>query len=343
MTRPGRLGRVSIKKQVGSGGRGRKALEGRGPTPRAEDRVYHKAYRAKADDTGGTGRAGAQPRSGVSSGRFPAGSRGRNDDKSPRNAIQPSKSKPAGAGAEWVVGRNPVLEALRAGLPVRTLYAVEGAERDARLREIFAHAAEHSLPMLAVTRLELDKLTGGAVHQGVALRLPSFLYADADELLDDALVAETDQDALLVALDGITDPHNLGAIIRSAAAFGAHGVVIPSRRSAEMTAASWKASAGAAARIPVAKTGNLNQFVDRAKRAGYVIVGLAGDGEVDVADAPGVTGPTVLVVGAEGAGLSRLMRDRCDALASIPINGVESLNASVAAAIALYEVARARR
>jgi len=315
---------VSIKKQVGSGGRGRKALEGRGPTPKAEDRVYHKAFRAKAEDV-------------------PRGGRTLKGGAKPSGNARPSKSAPIGAGADWVVGRNPVLEALRAGLPVRTLYALEGAERDSRLREIFAYAAEHSLPMLAVTRQELDKLTGGAVHQGVALRLPGFEYADADELLSDALVADTDQDALLVALDGITDPHNLGAIIRSAAAFGAHGVVIPSRRSAEMTAASWKASAGAAARIPVAKTGNLNQFVDRAQRAGYVVVGLAGDGGVDVADAPGVTGPTVLVVGAEGDGLSRLMRDRCDALVAIPISGIESLNASVAAAIALYEVGRARR
>ena len=302
---------------AGSGGRIRKSLEGRGPTPRAEDRVYHKAYRAKQDAERGV-RAGA-------------GSR-------------PSKAAPTGAGAEWVVGRNPVLEALRAGMPVRSLYAVEGADRDSRLREIFTFSAEHSLPMLAITRPELDKLTGGAVHQGVALRLPSFEYADADELLSSALVADTEQDALLVALDGITDPHNLGAIIRSAAAFGAHGVVIPSRRSATMTAAAWKASAGAAARLPVAKTGNLNQFVDRAQRAGYVVIGLAGDAPVEVYDAPGITGPTVLVVGAEGEGLSRLMRDRCDGLASIAISGVvESLNASVAAAIALHEVARARR
>ena len=314
----GRLTEVSKgKNTAGSGGRIRKSLEGRGPTPRAEDRVYHKAYRAKS--------AGAAGRPKPGDGR-------------------PSKAAPTGAGPEWVVGRNPVLEALRAGLPVRTLYAADGADRDARQRDIFAFAAEHSIPMLAVTRPELDKLTGGAVHQGVALRLPNFEYADADELLGDALVADTDQDALLVALDGITDPHNLGAIIRSATAFGAHGVVIPSRRSASMTAAAWKSSAGAAARIPVAKTGNLNQFVERAQRAGYMVVGLAGDGTSEVADAPGLTGPTVLVVGAEGEGLSRLMRDRCDALARIPITeGIESLNASVAAAIALYEVARARR
>lgn len=304
------------KNTAGSGGRVRKALEGRGPTPKAEDRVYHKAYRTAQA-------AKSRPSS---------------------NLGRPSKSTPAGAGADWVVGRNPVLEALQAGLPVRTLYAADGADRDSRLRDIFAFAAEHSLPMLAVTRLELDKLTGGAVHQGVALRLPSFEYADADELLDAALVANTSQDALLVALDGITDPHNLGAIIRSAAAFGAHGVVIPSRRSASMTAAAWKASAGAAARVPVAKAGNLNQFVEHAQRAGYLVVGLAGDGSTDIEAVPGASGPTVLVVGAEGDGLSRLMRDRCDVLASIPIgDAIESLNASVATAIALYEIARARR
>jgi len=328
---------VSTKKPAGSGGRIRKSLEGRGPTPRAEDRVYHKAFRGKAAEAAQAGRRGTSRDDGRTTSRgTPNRTTSRDDGRRP-------KSGPAGAGAEWVVGRNPVLEALRAGLPVRALYALDGAERDSRLREIFAYAAEHSLPMLAVTRPELDKLTGGAVHQGVALRLPSFEYADADELLEAALVAETRDDALLVALDGITDPHNLGAIIRSAAAFGAHGVVIPSRRSASMTAAAWKSSAGAAARVPVAKTGNLNQFVERASRAGYLIVGLAGEAGTDIADAPGLTGPTVLVVGAEGEGLSRLTRDRCDVLAGIPISPVmESLNASVAAAIALYEVARAR-
>jgi 23S rRNA (guanosine2251-2'-O)-methyltransferase len=300
------------KNTAGSGGRIRKSLEGRGPTPRAEDRVYHKAYKAKQD----------------------VQRRGRD--------ARPTKTSPTGAGADWVVGRNPVLEALNAGLPVRTAYVAEGAERDGRLREILAFAAAHSLPLLQVTRGELDRLTGGAVHQGVALQLPEFTYADADELLATAATDES-REALLIGLDGITDPHNLGAIVRSAAAFGAHGVVIPSRRSASMTAAAWKASAGAAARVPVAKTGNLNQFIERAGRTGYTVVGLAGEAETDIDATPGVTGPLLLVVGSEGDGLSRLARQRCDALARIPITStVESLNASVAAAIALYEVARCR-
>jgi len=299
------------KNTAGSGGRIRKSLEGRGPTPKAEDRVYHRAYRDKQKAQAKTGRA------------------------------YPGKASSASAPpADWVVGRNPVLEALQAGLPVRSLYAVDGAERDARLSEIFAFAAANSLPMLAVTRFELDKLTSGAVHQGVALRLPNYEYADADELIERAIVKQ----GLLVALDGITDPHNLGAIIRSAAAFGADGVIIPSRRSASMTAATWKASAGAAARLPVAKTVNLNQFVERAGKAGFLTVGLAGEAEVEVADVADLIQPTVLVIGSEGDGLSHLMRQRCSILARIPIAAaVESLNASVAAAVALYQISQIRQ
>ena len=297
---------------AGSGGRIRRSLKGRGPTPKAEDRVYHKAYQAKQE-------------------------RSRTDSRP-----APTKTRPIGAGPDWVVGRNPVWEALSAGLPVKTAYVAEGAERDSRLRDIFAFAAAHSLPLLTVTRFELDRLTGGAVHQGVALQLREFVYADADDLLAAALL-DGDRPALLVGLDGITDPHNLGAIIRSAAAFGAHGVVIPSRRSAQMTAAAWKASAGAAARCPVGKTGNLNQFIEKASRAGYTVVGLAGEADADLDATPGLADALLLVVGAEGEGLSRLTRTRCDALARIPITGaIESLNASVATGVALYEISRQR-
>ncbi|MDR2620418.1 MAG: 23S rRNA (guanosine(2251)-2'-O)-methyltransferase RlmB [Propionibacteriaceae bacterium] len=305
------------KNTAGSGGRIRKSLEGRGPTPKAEDRVYHKAHRDKL-------------------------LRERSQARRPGGPKAAANGK--GAGADWVVGRNPVYEALQAGLPVRSLYVAEGIERDARLRDIFVYAAEHSLPLLQVTRAELDRMTGAAVHQGVALQLPEYKYADADDLLADALLSDaTDTAALLVALDGITDPHNLGAIIRSAAAFGAHGVVIPTRRSASLTAVAWKASAGAAARTPVAKVGNLNQYIERAKKAGYTVIGLAGEAELDIATVPGTADPVLLVIGSEGDGLARLTRERCDHLARIPItSAVESLNASVAAAIALYEISRIR-
>ncbi|MGC4153193.1 MAG: 23S rRNA (guanosine(2251)-2'-O)-methyltransferase RlmB [Propionicimonas sp.] len=316
--------RGATKKQstpAGSGGRVRRGLEGKGPTPKAEDRPYHKAYRRRGPN---------EP------GKSPDRLKG-----SGKGASRPRKSGTATAGADWVIGRNAVLEALQAGLPVRRAYVAEGSERDARLRDIFAFAADHGIPLLAATRSELDRLTGGGVHQGVALQLPEFEYADASDVLADAIQA--DPAGLVVALDSITDPRNLGAIVRSAAAFGAQGVIIPERRSAHMTAAAWKTSAGAAARVPVAQVTNLNRTLKQYADAGFTVVGLAGEAETDVAGFPGIDGPVLLVVGSEGEGLSRLVRENCEVLASIPIgSAVESLNASVAAAIALYEITRSR-
>lgn len=294
---------------AGSGGRVRRSLEGRGPTPKAEDRPYHKAYKDKQ----------AQSR---------------------RQAAKPRQR--LATGAEWVVGRNPVFEALMAGLPVKSAYIAEGAERDDRLRDILKFAAENSIPLLQTTRGELDRVTGGLVHQGVALQLPSYEYADPQDLIAQAATQEDDR-GLIVALDGITDPRNLGAIIRSAAAFGATGLIIPARRSATMTAAAWKTSAGAAARIPIAMATNLNRALEQCADAGFTIVGLAGEAETEVGATPGLDGPVVLVIGSEGEGLARLVRSHCDHLASIPIaSEVESLNASVAAAIALYEIGKVR-
>ena len=145
-------------------------------------------------------------------------------------------------------------------------------------------------------------------------------------------------------MDGVTDPRNLGAVVRSAAAFGAHGVVVPQRRSVGMTASAWRTSAGAAARLPVARAVNLARALASYQDAGLQTVGLAGDGDVDLHDYDGFTDPVVLVVGAEGAGLSRLVRERCDVVLSIPIaRDTESLNVSVAAGIALFAAATARR
>lgn len=292
------------RRTAGSGGRIRRGLRGKGPTPKAEDRPNHKAYRAK------------QARSGQ-----------------PKQATRP---KP---GAEWVFGRNPVFEALTEGIPVQTAYVAEGAERDDRLRDILKHCADHSIALLQVTRAELDKLTGGA-HQGVALKLPAYEYAEVSALIDAGLAEGAGP---IVVCDHITDPRNLGAIIRSAAAFGAVGVVIPSRRSASMTAVTWKTSAGAAARVPVAQTPNLNQALRTIAKAGFQIVGLAGDGDAELDALPGGDGPVALVVGSEGEGMARLVRENCDVVASIPItSSIESLNASVAASIALYELSRRR-
>jgi 23S rRNA (guanosine2251-2'-O)-methyltransferase len=294
---------------AGSGGRVRRGLEGKGPTPKAKDRPYHKAHKAAK--------------------------------RAEREQVKRPKRRTTG-DAEWIAGRNAVVEALREGVPVNGLYVAEGAERDGRLREAFQIAADRGISLLEVTRTELDRMTGGAVHQGLAARIPAYEYAHADDLLDAA--AANAEEPLIVALDQVTDPRNLGAIIRSAAGFGAHGVLIPERRSAGMTAAAWKTSAGAAARIPVAQTVNLTRQLKAYQEAGCMVVGLAADGDVSLPDLDLATGPLVVVVGAEGNGLSRLVAETCDQLVSIPMaNSLESLNAGVAASVALYAIAEARR
>ena len=308
--RKGSIRKTSKKPPAGSGGRVRRGLEGRGPTPKAKDRPYHKASQAQ----------------------------GRAEKDQP---ARPRRRVTKSTDAEWVAGRNSVIEVLRAGVPVQALYVAEGAERDGRLREAFALAAEAGVPLLEVTRGELDRMTAGAVHQGLAARLPSYEYAHADDLLDRAT---TQGDApLIVALDSVTDPRNLGAVIRSAAGFGAHGVLIPERRAAGMTASAWKTSAGAAARIPVAQTVNLVRQLKAYQAAGCMVIGLTADGDVDLPDLDLADGPLVIVIGSEGKGLSRLVTQTCDQTVSIPMaSTLESLNAGVAASIALYAVSQAR-
>ncbi len=314
--RRGAIRKTSKKPTAGSGGRVKRGLEGKGPTPRAEDRPYHKAHKAKA----------AKDTAGKRSGGSRGGRRGTSD-------------------AEWIAGRNPVVEALRARVPVTSVYVAEGAERDGRLREVFRLAAEHGVGLLEVSRGELDRLTNGAVHQGMAAKIPAYEYAHADDLIGAA--EELREQPLIVVLDAVTDPRNLGAVVRSAAGFGAHGVVIPERRAASMTASAWKTSAGAAARIPVAQTVNLTRQLKAYQDAGCFVIGLAADGDLTlpdlVADADLVNGPLVLVVGSEGDGLHRLVAETCDHLVSIPMAGsLESLNAGVAASVALYAIAESR-
>jgi 23S rRNA (guanosine2251-2'-O)-methyltransferase len=296
---------------AGSGGRVRRGLEGRGPTPKAVDREGHVAHKRR---------------------------RSAEKKAAPRRSPRPR----TGGDAEWVAGRNAVVEALRAGIPVTAVYVAEGAERDGRLREVFRVAADRGISLLEVARVELDRLTDGAVHQGLAARVPPYEYAHPDDLL--ARAAEAGEPPLVVALDSVTDPRNLGAVVRSAAGFGAHGVLVPERRSAGMTASAWKTSAGAAARVPVAQATNLTRQLRAYQDAGCMVVGLAADGDVALPDLDLADGPLVLVVGAEGGGLSRLVAETCDQLVAIPMaHDVESLNAGVAAGIALYEISRQRR
>ena len=310
-----RRGAVSKGKkgpQVGSGGQRRRALTGKGPTPKAEERKGHPAAR-----------------------RSNAAAKRTDGDRAPR--------RPRGHldGPELLVGRNPVVEALRTRIPAITLYVALGVEADERVSEAVKLAGDRLLPLLEVSRNELDRMTGGLLHQGLALKVPPFGYTELPDLLESVQQAKTP--ALLVAVDGVTDPRNLGAIIRSALAFGAQGVIIPERRAAGVTATTWRTSAGAAARLPVVKVTNLVRTLKQCQTEGMLVAGLDADGDTSLAELEAATDPLVLVVGSEGRGLSRLVGETCDLTVSIPMaEGAESLNASVAAAVTLAEIARRR-
>jgi 23S rRNA (guanosine2251-2'-O)-methyltransferase len=301
---------------VGSGGQRRKGLQGKGPTPKASERPSHPAHRRAR---GAARRSAAQTQRG--------GSR--------RGAARDN-----GSGPEWVAGRNAVVEALRAQVPATALYVADRIDSDDRVRESLKLAGQSGIALLEATRGELDRMAAGAYHQGLLLQVPAYTYAHPDDLLD----VPAGTAPLLVALDGVTDPRNLGAVLRSAAAFGAHGVVVPARRSAGVTATAWKVSAGAAARVPVARATNLTRTLQAYVDAGLSVVGLDGGADTDLADVDLLADPVVLVIGSEGKGLSRLVRETCDVVAGIPISAAaESLNAGVAAGIALHETFRARR
>ncbi|MFZ1286347.1 MAG: 23S rRNA (guanosine(2251)-2'-O)-methyltransferase RlmB, partial [Candidatus Phosphoribacter sp.] len=242
----------------------------------------------------------------------------------------------AKASTEVVAGRNSVVEALRADVPVTTMFVASRIDSDDRVREALTQAGQRGIPVLECPRAELDRITDGAVHQGLALHVPPYDYADPTDLYD----PPTPGVPLVVALDGITDPRNLGAIVRSVAAFGGHGVLVPERRSVGMTASAWKTSAGAAARVPVAKAPNLTRALQGFQKAGFFVVGLDMDGDVELPELDLAREPIVVVVGSEGKGLSRLVRETCDRIVSIPMaSTVESLNAGVATSVALYEIA----
>ncbi|GII97675.1 23S rRNA (guanosine2251-2'-O)-methyltransferase [Sediminihabitans luteus] len=318
--RRGATRKTTKKATGGTGGKNRRSLEGKGPTPKAEDRTYHAAHKRKVE---------AEKKAATSN-----GPRGGKDAK--------ARDRAGSRAEEMVTGRNAVLEALRAEIPVEALFVSNRLESDDRTKEILEIAMGRGYDMREATRTDLDRLTDGAVHQGVALQVPPYEYKDVDDLLD--LAAESGRPALIVALDGVTDPRNVGATLRSAGAFGAHGVLVPERRAAGVTASVWKVSAGAAARVPVARATNLVRALEELKQAGCFVVGLDAGGDVTVDDLAFATDPVVLVAGSEGKGLSRLVRAACDVVASIPISSdVESLNAATATGISLYEVARMRR
>jgi 23S rRNA (guanosine2251-2'-O)-methyltransferase len=358
----------SGKPRPGTGGQGRRKLEGKGPTPPAAERPGHPAQkrasgsgsgsRRSADASGygsgsGSRRSADASWSGSGSGSrrsadaSGSGSGSRRFADATRSGSAPSSAGPrrpqrgAGEAAEFVAGRNPVVESLRARVPAATLYVGARVARDERVDEAIKLAADRGVPVLEAGPAELDRLTGGALHQGLALRVRAYNYTHPDDLL--ARAADAGQVPLIAALDSVTDPRNLGAIVRSAAAFGAHGVVVPARRGAGVTAGAWKASAGALARLPVARAANLARALQSYRDAGVFVAGLDAAGEVTIRDLDLATAPLVLVTGSEGKGMSRIVAQTCDVLVRIPIAAsTESLNAGVATGIALYEVAAVR-
>ena len=306
--KPRGAARTSSKKGPtgGTGGKNKRRLEGKGPTPKAEDRPYHAAAkRKKAAEK----KAAPRTRTGRS-------------------------EKPKG---EIVSGRNAVLEALRASVPATELIVARSIDVDDRVAESLQLALHHQLPIREVHRAELEGINANS--QGIILAIKPYQYSSFQEITERA-----NHPILIVALDGVTDPRNLGAIVRSAAAFGAAGVVMTERRAAAMTASAWKSSAGAAARLPVAQVTNMARTIDDAKKIGCFVIGLDGESDETLSGMKVAKENVMVVVGSEGKGLSRLVREKCDLVVSIPMRATtESLNASVATSIALFWVDEQRR
>ena len=297
-------------------------------------RLQKDARQARPEGRGGSfsrGKAGEAARRPVRAGGA------RMEKSAPdRNAV--SGSSDFEQNPNLIIGRNPVMEALKAGRSIDKILMQKDAEGSAK--KIASMARDARVQVQYVDKLVLDKMCPGRPHQGVAAFAAAKAYADLDDILASASYAG--EDPLLVLLDGLEDPHNLGAVLRSCDGAGAHGVVIPSRRAVGLTETVAKASAGAIEYVPVAKAGNLGQCIDKLKERGLWIAAVDMDGE-NYSDAD-LRGPLALVIGGEGQGVSQTVRAKADYIVSIPMRGrVNSLNASNAAAILLYEVDRQRR
>ena len=238
-----------------------------------------------------------------------------------------------------IEGRNAVTEALRAGTPIDKVYLARG-ETDAALGHIAAKARERGIAVVDCDRRKLDNMSVTHSHQGVIAVAAVREYAEVEDILKAA--ADRGEPPLIVVCDELSDPHNLGAVIRTAECAGAHGVIIPKRRSAGLTAVVAKTSAGAVSYVPVARVANLTACLKELKEAGVWVFGTAADADRAIYDAD-LKGPAAIVIGSEGNGMSRLVAKNCDFLVSIPMKGqLNSLNASAAAAILLYEAVRQR-
>jgi 23S rRNA (guanosine2251-2'-O)-methyltransferase len=239
-----------------------------------------------------------------------------------------------------IEGRRPVLEALNAGREISEILVASGSRMSGAIEEITRSAQRRKIPMREVPRKTIDERAQSRNAQGVIALASGFGYATLDEIFERIGT----EPALLVAVDGITDPQNLGALARSAEAAGAHALVVPRRHSAPVTAVAEKASAGALEHLPVAQVANLARGLEELKERGVWIVALDSDGATTIYELELTTEPICLVIGSEGKGVSRLVRDRADVIAKIPMSGrVQSLNASAAGAVALFEIRRRRR
>ncbi len=240
---------------------------------------------------------------------------------------------------EFIGGRNSVLEALKSGRAINKILVAKG-ERQGPVREIVGLARQNGLIVQEVEQNKLDSIAGGIRHQGVLALVPPVAYAEVEDILEQA--RESDRQPLIVLLDELEDPHNLGAILRTADAAGVHGVLIPKRRSCPLSGTVAKTSAGAVEYVPVARIGNIVQTIEQLKKAGMWVVGADMDGEQNYYEAD-LTGPLLVIVGSEGQGIGRLVKEHCDFLVRIPMRGkINSLNASVACSLLLYEVLRQR-
>jgi 23S rRNA (guanosine2251-2'-O)-methyltransferase len=339
--KPPRAGRQRPDRPTGSApaardGRGRRAADGQGAEAQ-RPRAPAEKRRAAPPGSGANapGRtAKAAGRTAKAPGRTAKQARRRDQLEVARAAARP------GPDRELIEGRRPVIEALRSGRPVDRVLVATGST-GGTVAELSALARDRGVPVETVPRSVIDAEAQTGAHQGVLAVVAPIEPIGLDQLL--AVPLATTEPPFFLALDGVEDPRNLGALARSADAAGCHGLIVPRHRSAPLSAVAVKSSAGALAHLPVAEVPNLTRALDRLRESGLWCVGLDSQADADLFDLDLATEPVCVVVGSEGAGLHRLVREACDVVVRIPMTGhVESLNASVAGALALFEVRRRR-
>ncbi|WP_411345090.1 23S rRNA (guanosine(2251)-2'-O)-methyltransferase RlmB [Paenibacillus sp. WLX1005] len=242
---------------------------------------------------------------------------------------------------EYIAGKHSVTEALRAGRSINKIWIADGAQKNL-VQPVVAEAREKGIVIQYVDKRKLDSFVPGVQHQGVIAQAAPYEYAEVEDIL--AAAHAKGEAPFILLLDEIEDPHNLGSILRTADCTGVHGVIIPKRRSAGITATVSKTSAGAVEYVPVARVTNLGQTIDRLKEQGVWVVGTDVNTDSSLYQADVFTGPVAVVIGNEGKGMGRLIREKCDVLVQLPMQGqINSLNASVAAGVVMYEVLRRRQ